>query len=108
MVDLVAPITTLVSAAQSHRTHLSGCLSLVGGSTPCLITLTAAPGSGDPIRRGQDVESETSEERAELLAPKLSIAETSVQRACTLLPGFRARRYRATGQSASNGAPPER
>ena len=35
---------------------------------------------------------ETGEERAELLAPKLSIAETSVQRACTLLPGKTSRR----------------
>ena len=51
------------------------------------------------------MDSETGEERAELLAPKLSIAETSVQRACTLLPGFRARRYRGTGQSTSNGGP---
>ena len=40
----------------------------------------------------QDVDSETGEERAELLAPKLSIAETSVQRACTLLPGKTSRR----------------
>jgi hypothetical protein len=54
------------------------------------------------------VDRKTGEERAELLAPKLSIAETSVQRACTLLPGFRARRYRATGRSASNGAPPDK
>ena len=36
------------------------------------------------------MDSETGEERAELLAPKLSIAETSVKRACTLLSGFRA------------------
>jgi hypothetical protein len=54
------------------------------------------------------VDRETGEERVELLAPKLSIAETSVQRACTLLPRFRARRYRATGQSTSNGAPPDK
>jgi hypothetical protein len=32
---LVAPITTtLVPAAQSDRTHLPGCLSLVGSATP--------------------------------------------------------------------------
>jgi hypothetical protein len=41
------------------------------------------------------VDSETGAERSELLAPKLSIAETSGQRACTLLPGFRGSRLKS-------------